>query len=482
MMAPNKDGASVDKSRRGGGFEEGTLKSLKEFIKKENQNIKAGIVEDLKKLNEERMAAIENALSFSMAESEGLKRRLDAAEERGESYHEGLSCHEQRIQELEKTVDTLQQAELREWLVFRGKAIPRWRQGENLLLVLGDMLEQLMGLDLDGRQILRVIRDGRSLRVRFSSAAEGSDRDWLLKNKTRLKGKNLFIQEALSSLRQGLFEKMTDLKWSRKVAAVFTRNGNVMVVVQHGEYPRPVRSMEAAERVLREVTQPSADAGQGSPRAARPDGARPELVEELRAAERSAQGATAAETSTASPASPTGEPLAAQATPPQPPESRAEALPQSAVAVESTTPAVTAESTVTLASGDQSLTAASPERLTSTLRPGLNAVLSPPGAVQTEVAGRSGPATRPAAAGHSGWSGDGAGSTDDSPVLSTRGAVWKNQIHQQLQQTDGTGLNHGGGSWSRRWELQQQQRQQRADGDADAVRGGGDTRIRRVDV
>ena len=231
---------------------EATIADLKEFIRHENQESRKSITEEIKRYNEERIVAIENSLTFALTVNETLSKRLAAVEQRAErSEQDFLQCA-RRICALEDELDSTHQSRLLDWLIFSGPAIPRRprdSRGEDIPRLLVTLLERLLDFQLDMGQVSEVQREERQLRVRFTSARPGSDRDVLFRNKTRLRGTGLYIRESLTPRRLAVFNELAAKKRERKIVTVFTRGGTVFAVVSQGDRPRPVRSEEALRRL-----------------------------------------------------------------------------------------------------------------------------------------------------------------------------------------------------------------------------------------
>ena len=71
---------------------EATITDLKEFIRRENQESRRNITEEIKRYNEERIVALENSLTFALTVNETLSKRLTAVEQRAERSEQDLHC------------------------------------------------------------------------------------------------------------------------------------------------------------------------------------------------------------------------------------------------------------------------------------------------------------------------------------------------------------------------------------------------------
>ena len=196
------------------GSDDATITDLKQFIRRENQESRKSITEEIKRHSEERIAALENSLSFALTVNETLSKRLAVVEKRAEQAEQDFLHCARRICAMEDELDSMHQARLLDWLIFSGPAIPRRpRDGrEDTPRMLAAMLEQLMDFHVDMSQISEVHRDERMLRVRFTSSKPGSDRDTLFRNKTRLRGTGLYIRESLTPRRQAVYSELVARK------------------------------------------------------------------------------------------------------------------------------------------------------------------------------------------------------------------------------------------------------------------------------
>ena len=88
-----------------------------------------------------------------------------------------------------------------------------------------------MDYEMDTRQLVAVYREEKRIRVRFNTVTAGSDRHFLVRNKTRLRGTGLYIRERLTPFRQRIFNDMLQVKRNKQISTVFTKEGTVFVVV-----------------------------------------------------------------------------------------------------------------------------------------------------------------------------------------------------------------------------------------------------------
>ena len=243
------------------------ISDLKEFIRTENERSNRALTEEIRRHNDERMTALETSLSFALTTSETLAKRLSAAEQRARQAEQDFFNCASRLVAVEEQLDQIQQRECHDWLIFSGPAIarlPRSGRDQDASQLLRDMVRSLMGYDMDAGQLGAVHREERQIRVHFNSVSAGSDRHFLVRNKTRLRGTGLYIRERLTPYRQRIFNDMLQLKRSRQISTVFTKEGTVFVVVDRGDRPRPVRSEAAVERLVQLLSERTAGPQSGA--------------------------------------------------------------------------------------------------------------------------------------------------------------------------------------------------------------------------
>ena len=238
------------------------ISDLKEFIRMENERSNRALTEELRRHNDEMMTALENSLSFALTTNETLAKRLSAVEQRARQAEQDLFSCASRLAAVEEQLDLAQQWECRDWLIFSGPAIsrmPKAGRDRDATQLLHDMVRKLMDYEMDTRQLVAVYREEKQIRVRFNTVTAGSDRHFLVRNKTRLRGTGLYIRERLTPFRQRIFNDMLQLKRNKQISTVFTKEGTVFVVVDRGDRPRPVRSDAAVERLVQLLTERDAN-------------------------------------------------------------------------------------------------------------------------------------------------------------------------------------------------------------------------------
>ena len=184
--------------------DDAVISDLKEFIRAENARNSKALAEEMRRYNDERVTALENSLSFALTVNETLAKRLSKVEERYQKAETGLFHCARRLAEVEEQVDQVQWQELQHWLIFSGPVIsrvPGRNRGEDTARLLQEMVWKLMDYEMDPRQLEVVHRDQKQIRARFSSVAEGSDRHFLVRNKTRLRGTALVSTSESASRR-----------------------------------------------------------------------------------------------------------------------------------------------------------------------------------------------------------------------------------------------------------------------------------------
>ena len=244
------------------------IADLKAFIRDENARNGRALAEQIRKCNEERMTALENSLSFALTTSETLAKRLSEVEQRAQKTESDLLFCARRLAAAEEQLDEMRQREYHDWLVFSGPAIARAAnagRGQEVAKRIHELVYNYMGHGMDMSQVKEVRRDERQIQIRFNVVSEGSDRFFLVRNKTKLQGSGLYIRERLTPARQRIFNETLQLKRNRQLNTVFTRDGTVFVVVDQRDRPRPVRSEAAVERLVKYLSERAAEQHQTEP-------------------------------------------------------------------------------------------------------------------------------------------------------------------------------------------------------------------------
>ena len=253
----DEDTEDIDNPSQSGPVGE-MVADLKEFIRKENAINSKNLAEEIRRHNDERMAALESSLAFALETNETLAKRLAEVEQRAEMAEKELQDNARRMFAMEQQLDQLQQHDLQDWLIFSGPAVHRRPDAGtdgDPARALYSTIRQYMGYSMNKEQVREMHREDRQIRVRFNATGAGSDRHFLVRNKTKLRGSGLFIRECLTPFRHGIFKELMQLKRQGWVSTVFTRDGTVFVVVEQRDRPRPVRTLEALERLVRSLTE-----------------------------------------------------------------------------------------------------------------------------------------------------------------------------------------------------------------------------------
>ena len=259
MEEENAEDAEDVESINQGEPEEDVIADLKDFIRRENASSSKKLAEEIRRVNDERMTALETSLSFALETNETLAKRLIEVERRAEKAEKELCNNSKRMFAMEEQLDQLQQRDLQDWLIFSGPVIPRRSYagtGEDPARLLHSMIRHFMEYDMDMEQLREIRREDRQIRVRFNEVGVGSDRHWLVRNKTRLRGSGLYIRECLTPLRENIFQRLMQLKRQKQINTVFTRDGIAFIIVTQGDRPRPVRTLAALERVVQILSEP----------------------------------------------------------------------------------------------------------------------------------------------------------------------------------------------------------------------------------
>ena len=234
------------------------IMDLKKFIQKENAASCKSLAEQIRKGNEERMTALEASLNFALETNETLAKRLVEVERRAEKAERELRDSSKRMAAVEEQLDQLQQRDLLNWLIFCGPVIPRRSDtggGEDPVRLIGSMIQEFMGYTMNREQIGEIHREQKQIRVRFNDVGDGSDRHFLLRHKTRLRGSGLYIREWLTPARQSIFQELMQLKRNNRISTVFTRDGIAFVIVSQRDRPRPIRTLLALERLIQALSE-----------------------------------------------------------------------------------------------------------------------------------------------------------------------------------------------------------------------------------
>ena len=253
----DEDAEEIDNPSQSGPVGEMVV-DLKEFIRKENAINSKNLADEIRRHNEERIAALESSLAFALETNETLAKRLAEVEQRAEMAEKELQDNARRMFAMEQQLDQLQQHDLQDWLIFSGPAIHRRSDAGtdgDPARALHSTIRQYMGYSMNKEQVREMHREDRQVRVRFNATGAGSDRHFLVRNKTKLRGSGLFIRECLTPFRHGIFKELMQLKRQGWVSTVFTRDGTVFVVVEQRDRPRPVRTLEALERLVRSLAE-----------------------------------------------------------------------------------------------------------------------------------------------------------------------------------------------------------------------------------
>ena len=233
------------------------IADLKKFITTENAVTSKKLSEEIRRY-EERMTALETSLSFALEVNETLAKRLNEVEKRAEKAEKGLYDSSKRMAALEDQLDQIQQRDLQNWLIFSGPAVSHRADagsGETPARLLYSKVLQYMDYAMDMEQVDEIRREDRQIRVRFNAVGVRSDRYFIVRNKTRLRGSGLYIRECLTPFRQGIFQELMQLKRRRQIHTVFTREGVAFVVVDQNDRPRPVRTLAALERLIQVLSE-----------------------------------------------------------------------------------------------------------------------------------------------------------------------------------------------------------------------------------
>ena len=199
---------------------------LKRFIVQENSKC----VSEIKASNERRLTALESSLSFAMDSLAAVSDRQHSADLDIVELRRETAELKRRLQRMELQEDRQEQQKRMTSLIFSGRALQGLTRREDAAHLIRSVVQRYMGHSLDSEQVRTMIRmrTGKVL-VEFVSAAPGSDRDLIFRNKSKLRGSGLFIAESLTPRRQEMVKELLRLKKEGKISTVFTRAGDVMI-------------------------------------------------------------------------------------------------------------------------------------------------------------------------------------------------------------------------------------------------------------
>ncbi|KAF0287851.1 Brevican core protein [Amphibalanus amphitrite] len=215
---------------------------LKEFIVSENSKC----VKEIRDSNDRRIAAVEESLSFAMDSLTAMSERQRSADIDILQLQRETAELRRRLQHLELSEDREQQEKRLTSLVFSGPALQSKTSREDAARLIRSLVQQRMEHALDSAQVKAMIRlrNGRVL-IDFTTAAPGSDRDVLFRNKTKLKGTGLFVAESLTPRRQAMFSDLLRMKKEGIIFSVFTRSGVILACRSRDSAPIRITDPEA---------------------------------------------------------------------------------------------------------------------------------------------------------------------------------------------------------------------------------------------
>ncbi|KAF0296948.1 hypothetical protein FJT64_005620 [Amphibalanus amphitrite] len=219
---------------------------LKRFIVEENEKCVKQIVDS----NNRRLEAIEESLNFAMDSLTSVSKRQRAAESDITKLQKETADLRRRLQQIEVGEDRQQQDKRLTCLIFSGPALQRLTSREDAARLIKSLVQQYLQHSLDGSQVKAMVRlkNGKIL-TEFTTATPGSDRDFLFRAKSRLRGSGLYIAESLTPRRQAMFVELLQLKREGVVFSVFTRSGDVFACRERDSAPIRVSDLEAVRRL-----------------------------------------------------------------------------------------------------------------------------------------------------------------------------------------------------------------------------------------
>ena len=221
---------------------------LKDYIKEELSKLR----EEFKGWSEARLAAVEEAVSFALDSVAAASAKASAAESEANRAISELETVSQRLRRVEEVTDATEQNARLDLLVFSGKVIPKSRPDENCALLVCKLLEEHMGYRVNDEQISRAhrIQSGKTV-VKFNRTGPGSDKEQVWRLRTKLRGKDLYVQESLTERRQEIFQILLQARKDGRIFSAFTQGGKIFYKSSFKDYPHRVSSMDAALALVR---------------------------------------------------------------------------------------------------------------------------------------------------------------------------------------------------------------------------------------
>ena len=219
---------------------------LKKFIVQEN----AKCVKEIKESNERRLTALETSLSFAMDSLTAVSDRQRSADMDIVELRRETAELKRRLQKIELSEDRQDQQKRLTSLIFSGRELQALTRREDGAQLIHSVIQRHLNHSLDSQQVRAMIRlrTGKIL-VEFTSAAPGSDRDFLFRNKTKLRGSGLFIAESLTPRRQEMFVELLRLKKEGRLFSVFTRAGDILICRSRDSAPLRVADPEVVRQL-----------------------------------------------------------------------------------------------------------------------------------------------------------------------------------------------------------------------------------------
>ena len=162
--------------------------------------------------------------SCSPSTQPDVSRWQSEVKRENDELRQELGCLKQRIQEIEREQDIINQRSRLMSLILSGPTIPHPARGEEALSVVQGIIKQLMKHVLDTSQVRTAfrLRSGNIL-VEFCSAGRLSERDILFRSKSKLRGTGLYISESLTPRRQDIFRTLLQLKKTHQIHSAYTQ-------------------------------------------------------------------------------------------------------------------------------------------------------------------------------------------------------------------------------------------------------------------
>ena len=249
--------------------EDGTTEELKAFIEEKNGEA----VAEIKRALDERIAAIEQSLNFAFDSITATSQKANAVEKTLNEMQAEWQSLLGRVAKLEEEKEENEKLRRKTQLIFSGRDLHIPENDRRIIAAMAAMINRMLELEVLPGQIISARRLSRSrVMVTFPGDERGSLREEILRNKYKLRGQQLFINENLTPMRQEAFQILLQARREGKITTVLTRGGEVLFAKSRNERLIRVKNKKEAEHIIAQLAiNPPAD--QVPPGATGPDSA-----------------------------------------------------------------------------------------------------------------------------------------------------------------------------------------------------------------